>query len=178
MNEENPYTPPEAEVNEATPGAETDAESSTQRDKSTSTPPDDPTQNTLNRRLVAAIVDNFIAMIIAVVAAKSVVEDMLVAQAVIIFVAYLGYYFLFEALLEQTPGKMLTGLVVVQYDGKRCTWRQTFIRTVFRIVEVNPLLLGGLPAALSIVLSRYHQRIGDKVAWTVVVPAHRIRSIR
>ena len=66
-------------------------------------------------------------------------------------------------------GLMLAGLVVVQMDGTRITWRQAIVRTLFRGIEVNPLLLGALPAALCIIISRYRQRIGDKVAGTVVV---------
>jgi hypothetical protein len=41
---------------------------------------------------------------------------------------------------------------------------------LFRLLEVNPLLLGDLPAGISIVSSRDRQRIGDRVAGTVVIP--------
>jgi uncharacterized RDD family membrane protein YckC len=77
-------------------------------------------------------------------------------------------------LFSRTLGKFCMGLIVVQYDGRRCTWRQAIIRTLFRFVEVNPLLLGALPAAISIIGSRHRQRFGDKVARTIVVPARRV----
>jgi uncharacterized RDD family membrane protein YckC len=43
------------------------------------------------------------------------------------------------------------------------------IRSGLRIFEVNPLLLGGLPAGLVIIASQRKQRIGDLLAGTVVV---------
>jgi uncharacterized RDD family membrane protein YckC len=38
------------------------------------------------------------------------------------------------------------------------------------ILEVNPLLLGGLPAGLVIISTKRKQRIGDLLAGTLVVP--------
>jgi uncharacterized RDD family membrane protein YckC len=38
-----------------------------------------------------------------------------------------------------------------------------------RIIEVNPLLFGGIPAGIAVILSRRKQRIGDLLAGTVVV---------
>jgi uncharacterized RDD family membrane protein YckC len=39
----------------------------------------------------------------------------------------------------------------------------------FRLIETNPLLLGAIPAAARIVMTRDKQRFGDKVADTIVV---------
>ncbi|MCA9131453.1 MAG: RDD family protein, partial [Planctomycetales bacterium] len=69
-----------------------------------------------------------------------------------------------------TPGKYFAGLTIRDFDGGRCSFRQTIVRTLFRVIEVNPILLGGIPAAASILWSRDKQRFGDKVARTVVVP--------
>lgn len=82
---------------------------------------------------------------------------------------YLGYFILFEGALGWTPGKLITGLRVVNYNGGRCTWRQAFIRSIWRIVEVNPLVLGALPAGVLIVTSAYQQRLGDRFARTLVI---------
>jgi uncharacterized RDD family membrane protein YckC len=43
------------------------------------------------------------------------------------------------------------------------------VRTLARLVEVNPLLLGALPAGIAILSSSRRQRIGDWLANTVVV---------
>src|SRR5262245_57854857 len=67
-------------------------------------------------RYIAAAVDNVVAMVLGVVAAKSVSDDLPVVQFGLLIGVYLGYYFLFEAVISRTPGKLLTGLVVVQFD--------------------------------------------------------------
>jgi uncharacterized RDD family membrane protein YckC len=131
------------------------------------------TDGTVQARHIAAAFDLPFAMLLAVVAGKMLDEEALALQAPVVAAAFLGYYFVFECLLCRTPGKLLTGLVVTQYDGTRCTWRQTLVRTLLRVLEVNPLLFGGLPAAACIVFTRDHQRIGDAVARTIVVPANR-----
>jgi len=125
-------------------------------------------------RYIAAAVDNVIAMVLALVAAKSVSDDLPVVQFGLLIGVYLGYYFLFEAAISRTPGKLLTGLVVVQFDGARCKWHQSAVRTGFRVLEVNPILLGAIPAALIIACSRRRQRLGDKYARTIVVESRLI----
>jgi uncharacterized RDD family membrane protein YckC len=48
------------------------------------------------------------------------------------------------------------------------------------LVEVNPILLGGLPAAAVVALSPTRQRLGDLVAGTYVLTAAdaaRLRSV-
>ena len=132
------------------------------------------TGNTIMPRHIAAILDNILAMILGVVAAKSVGDDRHALQIAAFVIAYLGYYFVFEALLSRTIGKFLTGLIIVRRDGSRISVREVTIRTLFRILEVNPVLLGAIPAALSIIFSKDHQRIGDRVAGTIVVPPQRV----
>jgi uncharacterized RDD family membrane protein YckC len=127
------------------------------------------TTDTVVPRYIAAMIDNAIAMVLAVIAAKSIGDSKPILQATILVAVYLGYYFIPEVLLSRSLGKLFTGLVIVGLDGKRCSWRQAAIRTVFRLIEVNPLLLGAIPAALSVVFSANHQRFGDKVAKTLVV---------
>jgi uncharacterized RDD family membrane protein YckC len=125
-------------------------------------------------RYVAAALDNVVAMILGVVAAKSASDDLPAVQVALLIGVYLGYYFLFEAVISRTPGKLLTGLVVVRFDGTRCNWYQSAVRTGFRVLEVNPILLGAIPAALIIACSRWRQRLGDKCARTIVVESRLI----
>jgi uncharacterized RDD family membrane protein YckC len=81
---------------------------------------------------------------------------------------YLVYYLVLEAIFSTTPGKAFYGLRVLQLNGERCTWRCAWIRTLTRLIEVNPVLLGGIPAGIVILRTRRHQRIGDILAGTVV----------
>jgi uncharacterized RDD family membrane protein YckC len=127
------------------------------------------TVNTILPRHIAAIFDSVGAPVLGIVAAKAVGDKWFALQATVFGIVYVAYFLLGEGLFGRTPGKLLTGLVVVQYDGKRCTFRQALIRTAFRLLEVNPLLLGAIPAAASIVFSRHRQRFGDRVAKTIVV---------
>ena len=133
------------------------------------------TTGTVVPRHIAALIDNTVAMLLAVVVAKTIDEQWRIAQFIVALIVYLGYYLLSEGLVARSPGKLLTGLIVTQFNGEPCTWRQTIIRTCLRVLEVNPLLLGFIPAAVCILFSRHHQRIGDRIARTIVVPSHLLR---
>ena len=134
------------------------------------------TDGTVAPRVIAGIMDNMIALGLAILAAVYVTEDWPILQIIAFVVVYLGYYFLFEGFFSRTIGKLLTGLVVIQFDGTQCTWSKTSIRTLFRILEVNPVLLGAIPAVLSIIMGKHHQRFGDKVAGTLVVESYLLRK--
>jgi len=128
-------------------------------------------------RYLAASIDNVIAIILGYAAAKSVSDDLPAVQGILLVGAFLGYFLVFEAVFSRTLGKLLTGLVVVQFDeGNHCTLRQAAIRTGFRLLEVNPILAGAIPAAIVITFSRYRQRLGDKAAGTIVVEARRTKG--
>lgn len=131
-------------------------------------PADSPAGTTIPRH-IAAVADNLFAMVGAVVIAKQFPDSLVILQIVAMVLSFLGYYLVFEAAFCATPGKYVTGLAVRDFNGGRCSLRQTLVRTAFRVIEVNPLVLGGLPAAVSIFASRDKQRFGDKIAGTVVV---------
>jgi uncharacterized RDD family membrane protein YckC len=82
---------------------------------------------------------------------------------------YMCYYFLPEWLFGATIGKSIFALRVRQVTGERCTATQIAIRTLMRLVEVNPFLLGALPAGIAILATSRRQRLGDLLAKTVVV---------
>lgn len=133
------------------------------------------TEGTVVPRYIAALLDNFLAGVLAYGAATSISQDLPLVQVPLFLGTYLGYYLLFEGGVSRTPGKMLSGLLVVQFDGRRVTWRQALVRTVSRLLEVNPACLGGLPAALCILWSANRQRFGDRLAGTIVVPSRRLK---
>lgn len=164
MNDDNPYKSPEADLAEIAAPPETMLDVDTTRVGPTVSP-----TNTIISRHLAASLDTGLAMCLALAIPMTVSEDMPFVQLGLLLGSYLGYFFLFEGLISRTPGKLLCGLVVVQFDGSRCNWRQSAIRTCFRVLEVNPIFLGAIPAALCIVFSRNRQRLGDRVARTIVV---------
>jgi uncharacterized RDD family membrane protein YckC len=43
------------------------------------------------------------------------------------------------------------------------------VRTLFRLIEVNPILVGGIPAGIAVLMSAHKQRLGDMVASTYVL---------
>ena len=140
MNDDDPYRSPQADLHP--PGGAL-PRPSTARDVADGIS----TDNTIMPRYFAASVDYILAIILSLLAARSMGEDSPTLQVVALLATFLGYFFFFEGFASRTPGKFIAGLVVVQTDGRPCTWWQVFIRTILRVLEVNPIFLGGLPAA-------------------------------
>jgi uncharacterized RDD family membrane protein YckC len=82
---------------------------------------------------------------------------------------WVTYYALLEGLFGATLGKRLTGLRVTDLEGRRITRQAAIVRNVARVFDWLPFLylLGG---ALTLISAR-HQRYGDRIARTLVVPA-------
>ena len=79
-----------------------------------------------------------------------------------------SYFVIGEGVHGLTVGKRALGLRVVDGAGNVPGLRRAFIRSVLRVVEVNPIL-GGIPAAIVVMCSRHGQRLGDMLAGTYVV---------
>jgi uncharacterized RDD family membrane protein YckC len=78
-----------------------------------------------------------------------------------------GYYIVLEAIFGATLGKFATNLRVVrESDGGPIDWSASVIRNVLRIIDGLVLYLVGL---IAMCFSKKRQRIGDRVAGTVVV---------
>ena len=120
-------------------------------------------------RLIAVFIDHLIAFALMLFVVALVPESFPVVKGVLFFLIYLAYFVVFEALWSRTLGKYFQGLMVRKLDGSRCDWRASLIRGSLRILEVNPLLLGGIPAGIAVMSSSRRQRIGDMLAGTVVV---------
>ena len=126
--------------------------------------------NATKWRLFAAGVDNFVATILCVLIASRLPGNL--SSAVRWFVAgsgYLAYFLIQEAVWGTTVGKRAFGLCVVRLDGRPAGWRAAAWRTILRILEVNPLLLGAIPGGIAVSRSKRKQRLGDMLAGTVVV---------
>lgn len=120
-------------------------------------------------RIIAAFIDNLFAFVAMMVVVSLVPERFPALKAICFFLVYLSYFIVLEALWSRTFGKYFQGLIVRKLDGSRGDWKASLIRGGLRIIEVNPLLLGGLPAGIAILSSEQKQRIGDMLAGTVVV---------
>ncbi len=120
-------------------------------------------------RLIAVFIDHLIAFALMMLVVAFVPENLPLLKGFFFIFIYLAYFVVLEALWSRTPGKFFQGLVVRKLDGKSCDWTGALIRGTLRLVEVNPILLGGLPAGLVIIASERKQRLGDLLAGTVVV---------
>jgi uncharacterized RDD family membrane protein YckC len=84
------------------------------------------------------------------------------------FILYWGYFTLFEALGNgRTPGKRLAKIRVIQRSGRGIGLFESMTRNLLRIVDQFPLVYA--VGAVSIFLTRDHQRLGDLAAGTLVV---------
>ena len=86
-------------------------------------------------------------------------------------IAYLlafGYHFIFESILGgRTPGKMVAKIRVTNIDGSIPGLGAYFLRWI--LMPIDMLFSGGGVGAILILFSRYHQRLGDMAAGTIVV---------
>ena len=129
------------------------------------------------QRIIAFIIDNFVACLLSFLVVGAIHSDNGLISATALCLTYLLYFFVFELLWGRTPGKFFQGLVVRDVNGGRCNVTQILMRTLARILEANPILLGGIPAGIAIMASTQKQRIGDTLARTVVVSRHALPDI-
>lgn len=91
----------------------------------------------------------------------------LVSLAVIIL-----YFTLLEGHYGQTVGKMAVKIKVVRTaDGAPIDYSQAAVRTILRFLDLIPYIIPYLLGAILIWSSEEKQRLGDRVASTVVVKA-------
>ena len=79
------------------------------------------------------------------------------------------YFVLLEGRYGQTVGKMLVKIKVVHEDGTKIDYKDAVVRTVVRIIDLIPYFIPYLLGAILIWTSDKKQRLGDKLAHTVVV---------
>jgi len=121
------------------------------------------------RRCFAAVLDFVIVFLLAAAAAPLYEERPAWAIVLAVAVIWVGYHALLEACTGVTIGKWLAGIRVTTKDGNLPGFRRAALRSLLRVVEVNPILLAGLPAGLLADRSQYRQRLGDRLAGTFVV---------
>lgn len=128
-------------------------------------------------RLLASFIDELFALVLALLILASIKPESPVFGGLLLCSSYLSYFLFSEFWWSRTLGKFSQGLEVRRLDGRRCDFKAAFIRTLARIIEVNPLLLGGLPAGIFIVASKRKQRFGDLLAGTLVMSSREAREL-
>ena len=92
------------------------------------------------------------------------------SAAVAAYATGFAYFIVTEAVWGGTPAKLLFGMRVVrERDGAAIGWSESVIRNVLRVVDVLPVLY--LVGFLFAVSSPMTQRLGDRIAQTVVIRA-------
>lgn len=88
------------------------------------------------------------------------------AVQILFYLPVFFYPFYMEALFEgQTLGKKLLRIKVVKIDGYQASVGDYFIRWIFRIIDVDFMIVG----LMAIILTEKSQRVGDMVAGTAVI---------
>jgi uncharacterized RDD family membrane protein YckC len=87
------------------------------------------------------------------------------------------YFPVFEGIKGWTIGKYICRIRVIDIEGNPPGLMKATIRTLLRIGEANPLLIGGVPAIIAVCISKSHQRIGDMLAKTYVVKSKSLIEI-
>ncbi len=88
-----------------------------------------------------------------------------------------AYFPVTEGLTGRSLGKVVSRTRVVDKDGRTPGIVLAVVRTLFRVFEVNPLLAGGFPAAVTASLSRTNGRLGDMAAGTYVLTEADFRRV-
>ena len=125
-------------------------------------------------RGLAYIIDAFTVMAAALVYLELSKSFALTTSNLLVFqLVWIGgfsaYRFVWEGALGWTPGKRLMQLTVVRLDGSPCGWMPALLRNVLLPLDMQPIL--GLFGIASMATGFRRQRLGDRVAGTMVVRA-------
>lgn len=82
--------------------------------------------------------------------------------------AVLLYFVLLEGLVGATVGKLALGLRVRTEDGRPINLQQSLIRNLMRVVDTFPYVIPYLLGYIVAMNNDKRQRLGDKVAHTLV----------
>jgi uncharacterized RDD family membrane protein YckC len=143
----------------------------------TAQPPAD-SVDVLGRRIAAALIDLALLVVLFFILGLTIGErsaeggtasvNLRGGDAIVYFVLVLLYYFILEATLGRTVGKLALGLRVVGSEGQRPSTWAIIVRTVLRAIDGLPFLyLVGFITMLATGPRRL--RLGDLAAKTKVV---------
>lgn len=126
------------------------------------------------RRVVQYIIDYFITAVVASLIlwaldqGHGVVNVILLLVGVVLALAWYFWYWVYRPYRAngQSLAMQWFGIHVISKDGGRASMAQLFVRAILLIVDT---LVWGLVGFITIICSRYRQRIGDHAAKTLVV---------
>jgi uncharacterized RDD family membrane protein YckC len=133
---------------------------------------------TLLRRWAGAWIDFIVLAALFLVPVAALGEARATAGVVISLGLMLIYFPITEGIWGRSLGKLITGMIVVDASGNPPGPVRAIVRTLLRLVEVNPFLAGGLPAGICVFATKHQQRLGDLAAGTYVVPLSDLRAAR
>lgn len=85
-----------------------------------------------------------------------------------------AYFPVTEGLTGRSLGKWISRTIIVDAHGEKPGIGRAALRTLLRLVEVNPFLMGGIPAGIVAAASKTRQRLGDMAANTYVLKAEHV----
>jgi len=121
------------------------------------------------RRWLGTVIDFVVLVAILVIPYYALGEELWGNTLVIWGLLIALYYPLLEGLTGFTAGKVVARIKVVDEAGRVPGMKKALIRTLTRLVEVNPFLLGGIPAGIIVIVNKKRQRLGDIAAGTYVL---------
>lgn len=127
----------------------------------------------LGKRILGGIIDIILLTIVFAIFVRFFGREVMPGSyhiegmpAFILFVLMFLYYWVFEATTGKTLGKLIVKTRVVNKEGSKITWGQSFVRNIMRIIDG---LFFYLVAVIAIASSEKNQRLGDMLAKTVVI---------
>jgi uncharacterized RDD family membrane protein YckC len=138
-----------------------------------STPPVKIKRAPLMKRITAVVIDSMVLAVVWLILYLAYGHNLAHLAALVDYpvLGSLGimtflYYFLLEGLFAATIGKSVARLTVLESDGDVCSFGASFKRNLLRFVDWLPLLY--IVGAIAILLSGDRQRMGDRLAGTIV----------
>lgn len=138
----------------------------------------------LGRRFFAHLLDAIVILVVYIVVGSSIAAQTggmtesgfemqggpaLLAMAVTFLVALFYFAILESTRSGKTFGKMLLGIRVADADGGKAGFGQALMRNLLRLVDGMVLYLVGV---IFVLTSQRRQRLGDRIAHTVVLRGH------
>jgi len=140
----------------------------------------------LGRRFAAHLVDGFLCLIAYMIIGSMVASQTggmteegfsmegapALVTVLLTFLVTLGYFAMLESSRSgKTLGKLMAGIRVADLGGGKASFSQALMRNVLRIVDFLVLYIVGI---ILILTSDRKQRLGDRVAGTVVLRTRKV----
>lgn len=130
----------------------------------------------IGQRWIACWID-FFAMLVFLLLLDYSLGNELYRRLLPVWLLALALYFpVCEGIWGYTLGKLIGRVRVIDETGAPPGFAKALVRTLTRLIEVNPVLVGGVPAGIVVALSRRRRRFGDMLAKTDVVDAVALRT--